>query len=121
MDDDDKANYGFCHHCKQMKNRFVLAKCNYDSQKMGYTIPNHYSVKDVKIYNSKDFHLLSDSYHSLPSLVDIGNKASYNYLVKYNMGRYNKTGQVPPFVASPESFHHRRETKPHHHQHSARA
>lgn len=53
MDDDDKSNYGFCHHCKQLKNRFVLAKCNYDSQKMGYTVPTSYCVKDVKIYNSK--------------------------------------------------------------------
>lgn len=96
MDDDDKANYGFCHHCKQMKNRFVLAKCNYDSQKMGYTIPNHYTVKDVKIYNSKSTIKLNLTL----SLVDIGNKASYNYLIKYNMGRYNKAGQVPPFLAS---------------------
>lgn len=52
--DEDKANYGFCHHCKQLKNRFVLAKCNYNSAKMGPTVPASYCVKDVKIYNSKN-------------------------------------------------------------------
>lgn len=50
--DEDRANYGFCHHCKQLKNKYVLASCNYNSSKMGPTVPASYCVKDVKIYNS---------------------------------------------------------------------
>ena len=72
--DEDKANYGFCHHCKQLKNKFVLAQCNYNSAKMGPTVPASYCVKDVKIYNSNTYHLTD--------IVDKGNRASYNYLLK---------------------------------------
>jgi len=56
--DDDKSTYEFCHHCKQLKNRFLLASCNYDSSKMGPTIPVSYHIKDVQIYNSESFVLI---------------------------------------------------------------
>jgi hypothetical protein len=49
----EAAAFGFCHHCKQLKNRFLLAACNYDSARMGPTVPASYAVRDVKIYNSK--------------------------------------------------------------------
>ncbi len=45
--------YGFCHHCKQVKNKYLLARCNYNSSKMGHTVPASYTVRNVKIYNSK--------------------------------------------------------------------
>lgn len=45
--------YGFCHHCKQVKSKYLLARCNYNSQKMGHTVPAVYTVRDVRIYNSK--------------------------------------------------------------------
>ncbi|CDW86779.1 UNKNOWN [Stylonychia lemnae] len=93
--DEDKINYGFCHHCKQLKNRFVLASCNYNSAKMGPTVPASYTVKDVKIYNSK-YH----SYQSQNILVDIGNKASYNYLFKQHMNKNHKGGINTPFLLS---------------------
>lgn len=44
---------GFCHHCKQVKSKYLLAQCNYNSDKMGHTVPASYTVRDVKIYNSK--------------------------------------------------------------------
>jgi hypothetical protein len=47
------SGYGFCHHCKQVKNKYLLARCNYNSDKMGHTVPASYTVRDVKIYNSK--------------------------------------------------------------------
>lgn len=57
--DDDKLDYGFCHHCKQLKNKYLLATCNYNSSKMGLTVPASYTVKDVKIYNSNIILLLT--------------------------------------------------------------
>jgi hypothetical protein len=55
QDDADLAasGYGFCHHCKQVKSKYLLARCNYNSGKMGHTVPASYTVRDVKIYNSK--------------------------------------------------------------------
>jgi hypothetical protein len=47
------SGYGFCHHCKQVKSKYLLARCNYNSAKMGHTVPASYTVRDVKIYNSK--------------------------------------------------------------------
>lgn len=47
------SGYGFCHHCKQVKSKYLLARCNYNSGKMGHTVPASYTVRDVKIYNSK--------------------------------------------------------------------
>ena len=47
------SGYGFCHHCKQVKSKYLLARCNYNSDKMGHTVPASYTVRDVKIYNSK--------------------------------------------------------------------
>ncbi len=51
--DDMAIDNDFCHHCKQLKNKYLLASCNYNSSQMGPTIPIHYSIKDIKIYNSK--------------------------------------------------------------------
>ncbi len=46
-------NCDFCHHCKQLKSKFLLASCNYNSSKIGATVPVSQSIKDVQIYNSK--------------------------------------------------------------------
>jgi hypothetical protein len=73
--DDSAQDFDFCHHCKQLKNKFVLAQCNYNSEKIGPTVPALYCVKDVKIYNSK-------FQYWLKLVVDMGNKASVNYLIK---------------------------------------
>ena len=55
-------DYDFCHHCKQLKNKYLLVACKYSSrsaknmqqgieyQPYPYE-PTSYSVKNVKIYN----------------------------------------------------------------------
>jgi hypothetical protein len=45
---------------------------------MGHTVPDSYTVRDVKIYNSKNSSLMI-------AVVDISNKASLNYLIKENL------------------------------------
>ena len=44
-------DYGYCHHCKQLKKLQFLAECKYDSEKMGHQSPISYTANDVTIYN----------------------------------------------------------------------
>jgi len=101
--DQDLANkgLGFCHHCKQVKNKYLLARCNYNSDKMGHTVPASYTVRDVKIYNSKNL-------SPLIAVVDISNKASLNHLIKDNLQRHHnvntKGSQKAGLVLDDEDF-----------------
>lgn len=48
---------------------------------MGHTVPASYTVRDVKIYNSKYF-----TVHVF-LVVDIANKASLNHMVKESLAK----------------------------------
>jgi len=56
-------DYDFCHHCKQLKNKYLLVSCKYSSKQAGknqsggvYTPypyePQFNTVNNVRIYNS---------------------------------------------------------------------
>lgn len=62
---------------------------------MGPTIPASYTVKDVKIFNSKLFSIM------WVYIVDIGNKASLNYLIKEHITKAQKSGGQTPFLYKP--------------------
>ena len=66
--------YGYCHHCKQLKKLQFLAECKYDSEKMGHQSPISYTANDVTIYN-----------------VDMMNMSSLTHLVLKEMQNDNKS------------------------------
>lgn len=72
LEGQEEEEQGFCHNCKQLKSKFLLVKCNYNSFRMGPVVPAHYTVKDVTVYNSKS---------NLQLLVDVCNKSSTQSLM----------------------------------------
>ena len=48
---DEPEPKGFCHHCKQLKSSYILAKCRYNSRRHQYATPNIQDVNGVQVYN----------------------------------------------------------------------
>ena len=42
---------GFCHHCKQSKTTYIMARCNYKSQVHGLLLPYHQEINGISVPN----------------------------------------------------------------------
>ncbi|CDW80849.1 UNKNOWN [Stylonychia lemnae] len=47
----EEEQMGFCHHCKQSKTTYIMAKCNYKSQVHGLLLPYHQEINCISVPN----------------------------------------------------------------------
>jgi len=65
------SEYGYCHNCKLLKNKYLLASCNYNTiHNMGTFEPMQYTINSTKIYN-----------------IDLNNEYLINYLIEKEISK----------------------------------
>lgn len=75
--------YGFCHHCKQVKATELLVTCSYDSSVVGDQTPVSNVISDITAYNRKFI-----PPHHLSFIVELTNLSSLGHLAQTLISRH---------------------------------
>lgn len=51
LEQPELSNYGVCHHCKQWKITYIMAKCNYNTKIHGNLMPAQHVMNGVQVHN----------------------------------------------------------------------
>jgi hypothetical protein len=66
--EENDDEFGYCHHCKQRKSKYILAHCNYNSELYGAAIPSSKTVNNYTVYNIDVFNMaFKNSFNPYPN------------------------------------------------------